>query len=574
MSATAIECLDCGGTSPYLPGEQSCPNCGSGWREARYNLAEIAPSLAERVQARPNNLWRYREVLPLDPDPVLWMGEGGTPLVRAANLGKMLGLNRLFIKDERQGPTTSFKDRQAALAITAMKRAGISEAVLASTGNVAIAYSAYAARAGIKLWAFLTSLVPADKMREVAIYGTQVVKVTATYDQAKQIAAEFARQRGLFFERGSRSIASVEAMKTLAYEIAEDLGHYEMESSAEGGVRHRPWVAPDWYLQAVSGGLGPQGVQKGFSELYQMGLTGSIPAMGCIQADGCAPMVHAFQRNLEKAEPVISPRTHIATLSTGDPGQTYTLLRKRMLQAAQSGACQTGQGGIFDSVSDEEAYRTIHMVAKLEGFSIEPASAVAFAGLIKLVRDGVIQPDQCVVVNCTGHTISIEKEILGENWARNLVVSPSALQERPEEGLLSALSAITSDRFRRVLVVDDTPDARRLIVRILKSQGSYTISEAANGGEAIQMALKELPDLIVLDLNMPEVDGFMVLDALKNDQRTGDIPVIVVTAKELTRDEKARLQGRIHALMAKGSFLDDDDENGASFSNQVREVLK
>ncbi len=144
--------------------------------------------------------------------------ERGTPLIHAQNLGLMLGLPRLYIKDERQGPTGSFKDRQAALSIAAMKEAGITEAVLASTGNVAIAYSAYAARAGIKLWAFLTSLVPAEKMREVALYGTQVVKVTASYDQAKQLAAEFARQRGLYLERGSRSIPSVEAMKTISFE--------------------------------------------------------------------------------------------------------------------------------------------------------------------------------------------------------------------------------------------------------------------------------------------------------------------------------------------------------------------
>jgi threonine synthase len=112
------------------------------------------------------------------------MGEGGTPLIHAANLGLMLGCPNIYIKDERQGPTSSFKDRQAAVAIASLKEAGITETVLASTGNVAIAYSAYAARAGIKLWAFLTSLVPAEKMREVAIYGTQVVKVTASYDQA------------------------------------------------------------------------------------------------------------------------------------------------------------------------------------------------------------------------------------------------------------------------------------------------------------------------------------------------------------------------------------------------------
>jgi len=201
------ECQDCGHRYPYFPSTQICPRCGSQWSEARYDLEDIGRTLINSLHERPFDLWRYRELLPVqNPNPVLRMGEGGTPLIRAANLGMMLGCPNIYIKDERQGPTNSFKDRQAAVGITALKEAGITEMVLASTGNVAISYSAYAARAGIKLWAFLTSLVPAEKMREVAIYGTQVVKVTASYDQTKQVAAEFARQRGLYFERGSRSI--------------------------------------------------------------------------------------------------------------------------------------------------------------------------------------------------------------------------------------------------------------------------------------------------------------------------------------------------------------------------------
>ena len=578
-----VECLDCGHRGPFVPAEQACPNCNSGWREARYPLAEIAPHLPRLVMGRPNDLWRYREVLPLPgPDPLLSMGEGGTPLIRAHNLGQMLGHPNIFIKDERQGPTASFKDRQAALSIAAIKQAGIQEAVLASTGNVAISYSAYAARAGIKLWAFLTSLVPAEKMREVAIYGTQVVKVTATYDHAKQLAAEFARQRGLHLERGSRSIPSVEAMKTLAYEIAEQLGALLSPSGRGSGqpedllseisslstTLNAPWRAPDWYIQAVSGGLGPQGVQKGFNELYEMGLTQKIPAIAAIQTEGCAPMVHAFRQGLHEATPVLSPRTHIATLSTGDPGRTYTLLLHRMQSAAAAGAVGVTGGGVFESVTDEEAFRTIHIVAKMEGISVEPATAVAFAGLIKLIRSGVIRPDQTVVVNCTGHTMSIEKELLGENWAKNVVLSSKALQDTPEEGLLAALSRVTAERFPRILIVDDTPDARRLIMRILQSQGQYTISEAADGRQAIEIALNELPDLIILDLMMPGIDGFSVLDSLRADPRTAEIPVIVVTAKELTLAEKARLQGRIHALMQKGSFMTDD------LADEVRALLR
>jgi threonine synthase len=554
--AFLVECLDCGHQTLFSPTQNDCPKCGSQWREARYDYAALAESLPEKLNRRPLNLWRYLELLPVRTfNPRLSLGEGGTPLIHAANLGMMLGNPNIYIKDERRGPTNSFKDRQAAVNIAVLKEAGITEAVLASTGNVAISFSAYAARAGIKLWAFLTSLVPSEKMREVALYGTQVVKVTASYDQTKQVAAEFARQRNLYYERGSRSVASLESMKTIAFEIAEQLPALLAANGNGHRVTQPPWQAPDWYIQSVSGGLGPLGVQKGFSELQQMGWIERTPAIGSIQTAGCAPMVHAFRQGRTEAEPIRSPRTHIATLSTGAPGRTYSLLYQRMNQ---------GQGGIFEDATDEEAFRAMHILAKMEGISVEPATAVAFAGLFKLMRNGVIKPDEVVVVNCSGHTIPIETTVLGEGWARNLVIP----KEGPEEGLLSALSRLSVDRFPRIAIVDDTSDARRLIRRILQSQGDYTLYEATNGQEAIELARRELPDLIILDLMMPELDGFDVLDSLRENPDTLSIPVIVVTAKELTPEEKRRLEGRIHALMQKGEFMNDE------LLDEVRTLVK
>jgi threonine synthase len=556
----AAECLDCGHQFRYTPQNLACPKCKSQWSEARYDLASLAPKLPARLSQRAFNLWRYRELLPVyEYNPSYSMGEGGTPLIHAANLGMMLGCPNIYIKDERQGPTNSFKDRQAAVGVASLKENGINEAVLASTGNVAISYSAYAARAGIKLWAFLTSLVPAEKMRETAIYGTQVVKVTASYDQAKKVAAEFARQRGLCLERGARTIPSIEAMKTIAYEIVEQLTGLTDAEQRPAPFLPLPWRAPDWYFQAVSGGLGPLGVLKGFCEWQQMGLIDHIPGIASIQAEGCAPMVHAWKQGLDVAEAVQSPRTHIATLATGDPGRTYTLLYHRATEAG---------GALFESVTDEETYRTIHILAKMEGISVEPAAAVAFAGLIKAVRTGKVKPTDTIVINCTGHTMPVEKTILGEGWARNVVLSSQALHETPEEGLLAALSRISLDRFPRIIIVDDTTEARRLIRRILQSQGEYTIYEASDGREAIELASRELPDLIILDLMMPEVDGFAVLDALKANPITQNIPVIVVTAKELTPDEKERLRGQIHVLMQKGEFMNDE------FLDEVRVLLK
>lgn len=555
-----IECLDCHHQSPFSPLESSCPHCGSLWRKAVYDYETIAKNLPNLISRRPYNIWRYRELLPvLNPNPDLCLNEGGTPLLRALNLGMILSHPNLYLKDERQGPTASFKDRQAAVTITALKEAGVTEAVIASTGNVAIAYSAYAARAGIKLWAFLTSLVPAAKMREVALYGTQVIKVTGSYDQAKQVAAEFARQRGLYLDAGAKSITSVESMKTIAFEIAEQFTTQKGNSlQPTNGLSVLPWKTPDWYIQSVSGGMGPLGVYKGFEELYQMGIIERIPKIAVIQVEGCAPMVHAWRQGLETAAPVRSPNTLIATLATGDPGRTYTLLRNQILQT----------GGTFEMVSDQEAFRAMHFLAKMEGLSIEPAAGVAVAGLIKLVRTGQIAPHENVVINVSGHTMPIERNILGEGWSKDVVLPSEQMEESTEEGLLAALSKVAIDRFPRIAIVDDNPDVRRLIRRILQSQGEYELFEAANGVEAVELIRTQHPNLVILDLMMPEMDGFAVMDALKSDPVTAEIPIIVITAKELSAGEKERLRGHIQTLMQKGDFMSED------LLDEVRAFLK
>lgn len=546
-----IKCLDCGHNAPYYPTSTTCPKCSSQWREAEYDYEMIGKNLPAKLTGRGRDLWRYKELLPVrNPNTSLSLGEGHTPLIRAVNLGMMLGCPNIYIKDERQGPTASFKDRQAAVTIAALKEAGITELVAASTGNVAISYSAYASRAGMKLWAFVTSLVPSVKMREIALYGSQVIKITGSYDQCKQVAAEFARQRKLYLDMGARTITSIEAMKTIAFEISEQL------TSLHGPGENAPWRTPDWYVQAISGGMGPLGVYKGFREMQQMGWVERIPAFAPIQAEGCAPMVNSWKKGLSKAEPVNSPKTHIETLATGDPGRTYEILRDYV----------NGTNGAFESVSDEDAFRAMHVLAKMEGISAEPAAAVAFAGLFKLIRAGVIKPSDTVVVNCTGHTMPAEPGVLGDNWSRDIKF-PSAVQT-PQEGLLSALTQVAPERFPKIVIVEDTTEARRLIRRILQSQGNFTILEAANGREGLELIQRELPDLVVLDLMMPEMDGFAVIEALRANPETAVIPVIVATAKELTPDEKNRLGGHIQALMQKGDFLNDE------FLEEVKSLIK
>jgi threonine synthase len=543
-----LACPACGYHELYNRPLPDCPRCGEEWLEARYDLPAAVDPWPAALIDRPSSLWRYRELLPVwDDANIVSLGEGWTPLIRAGNLGLMLGRPNLYLKDERQNPTGSFKDRQASVFASMLKEAGITEAVVASTGNVAIAYSAYCARAGIKLWTFITSLVPADKMREIALYGSELVKVSSTYDQTKSIAAHFARTKGLHVDKGVKSIAAKEAMKTVAFEIAEQLpvALTNQGDTTTQGSRNR-WRAPDWYIQAVSGGLGPVGVHVGFEQLLQAGLVDKVPKMAHIQVAGCAPMVLAYEHGLDSAPPVQVPKTHITTLATGTPGATYPWLKRTADR----------HGGYFGSVSDEEAYRALHILAKMEGISVEPAAAVAFAGLFKMVQQGLIGPDEVVVVNCSGHTFPIEKQILGEAWDRRHEVT-GTITESPRDGLMAAIDQLDR-RTTRIAIIEDNLDAARLLRRILQARGGFVIDEAHDGQSALTMLHQNAPDLIILDLMLPGIDGFDVLNQLKEDQELAPIPILVVSAKSLTAQERAQLKAQTEGFLQKGTFTDED----------------
>ena len=243
-----------------------------------------------------------------------------------------------------------------------------------------------------------------------------------------------------------------------------------------------------------------------------MGLIDRVPKIAIIQAEGCAPMVNSFRAGLEVAQVVTAPRTHIATLATAQPGRVYSMLRRQILTF----------GGTMESVSDDEAFRAMHVLAKMEGLAVEPATAAGFAGLFKLVRNGTIAPDETVVVNATGHTIAVEREVLGEGWAK--VIAGEAVESaKPRaEGVMSGLERL-DERIHRIAIIEDNVDAARLLRRILQARGNYTIDEASNGKSGLEMVKAKQPDLILLDLMMPEMDGFQVLDYLRADETTRHI---------------------------------------------------
>lgn len=539
-----VTCLECNHQFDFSPGLDNCPACNGVWLDAVYDYQAVAKIWKNGLPGRAYTLWRYIELLPvLDPANVITMGEGNTPLTRATKIQKRLGHPSIFIKDERQSPTSSFKDRQAAITVTSMHQAGIRECTLASTGNAAAAYSAYCARADIKLWVFLTSLVPAAKMREATLYGAEVIKVTGTYDQAKKVAADFAARRSIRLDKGAKAIPGKESMKTVAFEIAEELARQIGNPEKDG-----KWKAPDWYIQAVSGGIGPLGVQKGFEELYKMGLIDRVPKIGVVQVAGCSPMVQAFAARKAKADPVV-PETHITVLSTGDPGLGYELLYK---------ANQT-YGGYMLDVTDEEAFDAMRLLARTEGYSVEPATAVAFAGLDKLITGGIIKPNETVVVNCSGHTFPVEKHIMDEENVLDVRLTEpgEAAPGVPLDGLGSALKQL-DEQVTTIVVIDDNPMDSRLIRRLLQAKKPYRVFEANSAKEGLKIIQERLPDLVVSDLTMPEIDGFTLLEKLKENPHTAQIPVIVVSAKDLTPEDEKRLAGQTSSIWLKGSFATKD----------------
>jgi len=541
-----LQCAICGNQQPYEAFVPAiCKKCESQWLEASYDYENFKREILRGLPGRPTNLWRYQDVLPLtNPAALDLYPAGGTPLWLSQRFAPKLGHDHVYFKDERYGPTSSFKDRQAAVAVAAMNEGGVREAVIASTGNAAVAYAAACARAGIKLWVFMTSLVPQEKLREAALFGAEVIRVSGNYDQTKQIASQFAQRKHLLLDRGASSIPARESMKTISYEIVEQLG----------------WRSPDWYIQSVSGGMGPLGVYQGFKEMFDMGLINRIPKIAIIQAEGCSPMVKAFKAGKDIAEPVI-PDTRIIILSTGDPGKSYTYLWNIIQK----------HGGIMESVTDAEAFDAMRSLAKSEGMAVEPATSVAYAGLEKLLKAGTISKDETVVVNCTGHTFPVEKHVLGDQWAVDVHLSKDQ-SPAPQEGLQAALENL-DEKVTTVLLVDDNADDALLIRRLLEGKKSYRVYHAKDGWEGLAMARQHLPDLIISDLTMPGIDGFGFVEELKLDPRTREIPVVVVSAKDITVEERNRLNGRIEALYQKGSlptrkFVDKminviEDKNGA-----------
>ncbi|MBZ0290505.1 MAG: pyridoxal-phosphate dependent enzyme, partial [Anaerolineae bacterium] len=257
------------------------------------------------------------------------------------------------------------------------------------------------------------------------------------------------------------------------------------------------------------------------------------------------PMVNAFKAGKRDAAPVI-PKTLITILATGDPGYSYNLL----YDAVKS------DGGTMIAIEDGKTFEAMRRLASKAGFSVEPATAVAFAGLEQMLADGTIAAGETVVVNCSGHTFTAESHILGDQYVLDLQLNSAgngAGKEAQEEGLDAAIRKL-DEQVTSILIVDDNATDRRLIRRLLQRYKRYRIDEADSGLDALKAVRDRKPDFIITDLTMPEMDGFTLLEKLKHDPETKDIPVVVVSAKTITENDSKLLNEYSESVWMKGGF--------------------
>jgi threonine synthase len=372
-----LECSRCGATYPADRPQTICPTCGKPLL-ARYDLQGIAATLAkEELAGREATIWRYREFLPVTADEhVISLGEGFTPLIRATNLGRAIGIRKLWIKDESRMPTGTFKDRGLAVAVSKAKEFGLTRVAIPSAGNAAASLAAYGARAGLEVFVFMPEDAPWMNKLECFLRGARVFLVKGLIGEAGQVVRRGREALGWFDMSTLKEPYRVEGKKTMGLELAEQLG----------------WELPDVILYPTGGGTGLIGMWKAFAELEEIGwISSERPRMIAVQAEGCAPIVRAYHEGKEAAEPWEQPKTIAAGIRV--PNAIGDFLILQVIRES---------GGTAIAASDEEILGAMELLAHHEGIMACPEGAATLAAARKLREQGLIEADERVVAFNTG----------------------------------------------------------------------------------------------------------------------------------------------------------------------------
>ena len=372
------ECINCKTNYDIDEVVYFCKKCGD-ILEIKFDFEELADTLKDSDwKTKPLSVWRYRDFMPIhEATKLVTLNEGGSGLHRSLRLGEELGLKNLYVKNEGENPTGSFKDRGMTVGVTKAVELGARHVICASTGNTSASLAAYAARAGLKCTVLIPSgKIAYGKLSQAMIHGANVLQVRGNFDQALEFVLKLAEKHKDIYLLNSINPFRVEGQKSLGYEICEQLNN----------------DAPDRIIIPVGNAGNISAVWKGVTEFHKLGFIKKLPKMIGIQAAGSAPIAQAIKTNSDKIIPVKKPETVATAIRIGAP-----VSWKKALNAIRE------SDGTAETVTDEEILSAQKLLARVEGLFVEPASASSIAGLIKLVENGTIDKNERIVCVTTGH---------------------------------------------------------------------------------------------------------------------------------------------------------------------------
>jgi threonine synthase len=382
-----LKCRECGREFPKEP-LYVCEYC-FGPLEVDYDYKKIKKKLTKsEIESRPGSLWRYKELMPIDGEPTDGLNSGFTPLIRAKNLEKELGVRELYIKnDSANHPTLSFKDRVVAVALSKAKEFGFKTVACASTGNLANSVAAQAAVANLKRYIFIPADLERGKVIGTLIYDPILVAVEGNYDQVNRLCSEIATKYKWAFVNINIRPYYAEGSKTYGYEIAEQLG----------------WKAPKHIVVPCAGGSLITKIWKGLKEFQSLGLINKLNTrIHAAQATGCAPIITAIKEKSDIIKPV-KPNTIAKSLAIGNPADgIYAMDTVKK------------SGGSAEDVSDDEIVEAIKLLASTEGIFTETAGGVTLGVTKKLIEQGKIPKDESIVVCITGNGLKTQEAVMGK----------------------------------------------------------------------------------------------------------------------------------------------------------------
>jgi len=380
-NVTGFKCVECARSFSASEIEYICPACG-GNLDVLYDYERAGKQLSKAALAADRNLtiWRYRALLPIEDSSLAPpLAVGWTPIYDCPRLAAEFGVKQLLVKDDGRNPTASFKDRPSALAVVKAREAGARVITTASSGNAGSALAGMCASVGMAAVIFVPTYAPAAKIAQLQIYGSTVVLVEGSYDEAFDLCLEAGRRYGWYQRSTGYNPFMTEGKKTAALEIGEQLN----------------WEVPDKVFVGVGDGCIIGGLWKGFNDLHRLGLIDRLPRMIGVQAEGSSAVVDAV--NGDGAVRVGPAHTVADSINVGQPRDAAKAIRAMRDSAPHS------SNGCGVKVSDEELIAAIGRLARSTGVFVEPAGAAAFAGFVKQCESGVIKPDERALLMLTGN---------------------------------------------------------------------------------------------------------------------------------------------------------------------------